>query len=380
MPQITDAEYKAGFKIIGADVVDPGGKVVRSDNNATNVSAPATTAAPPVQNQQSAVNLPIVAQSNEDSPLANLKLALRDALNEGGRRRLEEGIKQISPISEGLPPGSMGQVVDMIRNSVATPIESIYKTSVDAIEEEARLKAEKQKNALDIIKQMADDGSLGDLPDEAILAMSKSSGLDAGQLLSWRVSIKRDKDLGLEKARKEIELLNAQIGATGRSNRGSGAPGAAGTDVDSYAEAIMNGSVKITGVPQKIRAQVLAKVEELKRNASSRYGNETQARADYDREVASALQKIKAGGDGIPLPSQVIDYLNNNYGKFISSQEIEGTVQGMFGVGKPATQQKKQGPVMFMPGVNLPGANTGIKGVQAYNPDDVIKGIGNMFA
>src|SRR3990167_5680532 len=93
-------------------------------------------AAPTNENQeQPASDLSSLNAANAStSPLGNLRLALRDAMNEAGRRRMETSFGMVSPLAEGLAHGSMGSVVDLIRGGVKTSTESIFKDITDQIE------------------------------------------------------------------------------------------------------------------------------------------------------------------------------------------------------------------------------------------------------
>ncbi|HEA84519.1 MAG TPA: hypothetical protein ENI04_00870 [Candidatus Wildermuthbacteria bacterium] len=58
--------------------------------------------------------------------LSNFRVALRAALNEAGRRRAQSRFEQIQPIAEGLPPGSLGGVANLIRQGIRGPIETVF--------------------------------------------------------------------------------------------------------------------------------------------------------------------------------------------------------------------------------------------------------------
>jgi hypothetical protein len=82
------------------------------------------------------------AASNLGS-LANLRLALREALNEAGKNRMANSYSQIAPLAGGVP-GTLGSVVNMIRSSAAAPVESVFNDVVTAWKEDAAA-AEKEK-------------------------------------------------------------------------------------------------------------------------------------------------------------------------------------------------------------------------------------------
>lgn len=127
----------------------------------------------------------------------------------------------------------------------------------------------------------------------------------------------------------------------------SGSGTYADTDVENFANGVFSGSMKITAVPAKIRGQVDARVKEMQSNASAKYGSATPARIDYNIELQQAAKNLESAKNNpsiqTPMPSQMITYLKNNYGKYISEQEIEGTVYGMYGA-QPSTTQTNTPP------------------------------------
>ena len=67
----------------------------------------------------------ISAQEFPAGDLGNLRIALRSALNEAARKRVESNFKQVAPLSTGVP-GTIGAVVDMIRAGVKSPVETTF--------------------------------------------------------------------------------------------------------------------------------------------------------------------------------------------------------------------------------------------------------------
>lgn len=173
--------------------------------------------------------LPALPQQGAGGPLGNLRLALRDALNEAGRRRVESKFKQLMPVTEGLPPGSLGGIVDFIRSGVKTPIESIFGETERKLQEEAKFQIERQGQTLDLLGAFAKDGSLALMPDSALLEMGRTAGLSEGLTLAWKARIaamaKADdatQALQLRKIESEIEENKAQTAAARRSGLGGG--------------------------------------------------------------------------------------------------------------------------------------------------------------
>lgn len=233
MPQITDQELKQGYGILGKDVVDKTGKVVRSDPapvTSTGTQGPVSTSqqTPPGQLP------PLGDQSASTGGIFNYQTAVRLALNEATSSRKGSQMSTLAPYTAGLPNNALSQVIGSINQGANLDATGTYKSFTDAQSEEQKIKQQQQQNTLDIVKAMANDGSLGDLPDGALLAMSKASGIDAGQLLAWRTGVKSKNEQEVEKAKQDIELVKSQIaenvaqaGAASRSNQGNGSSGSA---------------------------------------------------------------------------------------------------------------------------------------------------------
>lgn len=147
---------------------------------------------------------------------------------------------------------------------------------------------------------------------------------DSGILPSDSMEVARTKLEGSAKYRKQVS-----------NSSGSGSSGTS-TEIDNYAQAVYDGEIKITGVPQKLRDEVLAKVEELKQGASDKYETEFEARVDYNRDLQELAGDVKAGTQ-LPAISEIIKTLTNDYGSKISKQEIEGAVYDLFNVSRPVS-------------------------------------------
>jgi len=73
----------------------------------------------------------------------NLRLALRNALNEAGRKRLESNLGAAKPLVKGATPGSFAGIVNLVRGGVQTSVEDVYKTTLETYQEELdRIKEE----------------------------------------------------------------------------------------------------------------------------------------------------------------------------------------------------------------------------------------------
>ena len=222
MPQISDSEYKKGYKIFGKDVLDEKGSVVRSD-----AEAPGTGVQGPVNTEQQTPpgQLPGVdGQTTGTGGIFNYQTAVRLALNEATTKRKGSQMATLAPFTAGLPNNALSQVIGSINEGANLDATGTYKSFLDSQAEERKIQQQKEENALDIVKEMASDGSLGELPDGAIIALSKNSGIDAAQLLAWRTSVKKDKELGVEKIKAEIEATKA-LAQQRRDGDGSGGGG-----------------------------------------------------------------------------------------------------------------------------------------------------------
>lgn len=99
-------------------------------------------------------------------------------------------------------------------------------------------------------------------------------------------------------------------------------------EIEQYAQDVSSGKIKLASVPQSIRAEVSAKVEEMK---SIKYSSEQDARNDYDIELRKLEGALKTNPNAA-LPSQIKQALIDVYGKWISSQEINATVDKIFNI------------------------------------------------
>lgn len=220
MPTITDQEYQKGYKIIGSDVVDDKGGVVRTEGAA----APGNTA-PGSTDQQTPPGSLGGSLPPTNGSIFDYQTVIRQALNEASTQRKNQQMGSIAPFTAGLPNNALTSVISSIKQGANLDATGTYKSFLDSQETERQLQQQKEKNTLDIVKAMADDGSLGDLPDGALLALAKTSGLDAGQLLSWRQGVKSKNELTQKKTLAEIEQIKsataenyAQARAAGQQN------------------------------------------------------------------------------------------------------------------------------------------------------------------
>lgn len=216
MPQLSDEEYKQGYHILGSDVVNGAGKVIRSDSADTTATPIATKNPDAAPNQQA--NLPPAAgdQNTGDqstSSIFNYQTAVRLALNEATATRKGGQMGAVSSITSGLPNNALSSVIDSINQGANLSAEGTYKSFVDSQNKALAIEQQNKQNTIDVMKSMAADGSFAELPDGAIIALAKSSGVDAATLLGWRQNIKSKNELIKQKAIADINATNAQAAA-----------------------------------------------------------------------------------------------------------------------------------------------------------------------
>lgn len=161
--------------------------------------------------------------------LSNLRLALRKALTEAGRKRIETNLGVASPLIKGAVPGSLGGIVNLVRTGVQTSVQDAYQTTVEEMEREDEAKA----------KEL---GKIQELRLEYGSAIpSNITSLDDA-IAFVEPLVDEERKLKLKKLKEDQDIDN---------------------DVESYATSYANGEIAITSVPQGIRSQVLARSKVL---------------------------------------------------------------------------------------------------------------------
>src|SRR3990167_7844571 len=91
------------------------GKQYSRDTSVTGSTYAPYTAPASVKEETPAGDLPpLPSESSAVGDLGNLRIALREALNEAARKRVENNFNIVAPFT-GNQPGTIGSVVDMIR-------------------------------------------------------------------------------------------------------------------------------------------------------------------------------------------------------------------------------------------------------------------------
>jgi len=159
--------------------------------------------------------------------------------------------------------------------------------------------------------------------ERAIVTDLASKYVDAGITLNDTLAVAQAKVSG-------SRIYQDAVRPPARSGGGGGGSGGSGSsDVEQFADAVFNGRLTLSGVPQKLRTQVDKKVQELKAGAQNKYDTEFESRIDYDREVRDLETAIRNGESISAKFSEIVQALVNDYGRFISEQEIEATIRNL---------------------------------------------------
>lgn len=170
-----------------------------------------------------------VSYEEEISPLGSLRIALRAALNEAGQRRTAGNFSALGDLTEGLPPGSMRSVVDLIRGSTAPAIETVFSDIVSGFEAELESKRKEKEKIQE-------------------LRLEYGSAIPAG-VTSFDEAIKYAEPLIDEERRLALEDDRAELAEEG--------------DIDGYAICLaQGGTASSCGIPNKYRADAQIRAEE----------------------------------------------------------------------------------------------------------------------
>lgn len=135
-----------------------------------------------------------IGGTNTDNPLGgnttaapgmmtSLSSALREALDEAATAKKASRIKALSGnMPAGSDPNVISAAIGLANSGVQSGENQTYKDTMDAVQVA-------QKNSLDLLKTFASDGSLANMPDSSLMAMSKAAGLDEGTALAWKAKI-----------------------------------------------------------------------------------------------------------------------------------------------------------------------------------------------
>jgi LysM repeat protein len=188
------------------------------------------------------------AASNLGS-LANLRLSLREALNEAGKNRMANSYSQIAPLAGGVP-GTLGSVVSMIRNSSAAPIESVFNDVTTAWKEDAAA-AEKEKARIQDLRVQ-----FGTAIPSGVTSLDEAIGY---------VTPLVDKENALRLSKMSQDQ-------------------ATDNDVETWAQFIAGGGA-MSSVPSAIRTQAQTRAAVIIKE------NETKAKQEYQDKISLTIEK-----------------------------------------------------------------------------------------
>lgn len=214
--------------------------------------------------------------------LANLRIALREALNEASRKRVENNFRAVAPFTTGVP-GTIGGVVDMIRGGIKPTIEQTFSDIVTAYKDVSEAKKKEIERIQDLRKEFgsAVPSSVTDL----------NTALDLVAPL-----VDKERKLKLDKMASDQTEDN---------------------DIESWAESFAKGEIVIGNVPSKIRTRVKIRADAIKtkleEDAKKEYKDRIAFRiekkvSDYETERALITQD-----DNLTVAEQreVIDYIDS---------------------------------------------------------------------
>lgn len=244
-----------------ANLIIAGGNLNLPDAIAAPASGPAPSAQLPSGGISPSTNQNAGATAVGD--LGNLRIALRSALNEAGRTRVENNFRQVAPLSGGVP-GTIGAVVDMIRAGIKSPVESTFSDIIQTFKDDVDAKS---KEASRINELRLEYGTA--IPNGV-------TSLDEAMKYVLPL-VDKERKLRLDK------MVQDQ---------------ASDNDVETWAESLARGEIKIGNVPAAIRTAVKVRSEKIKETLEADGRKEYQDRiafriendSDYDTERSIVLQ------------------------------------------------------------------------------------------
>lgn len=214
--------------------------------------------------------------------MGNLRMALREALNEAARKRVEGNFKALGGLATGGPPGTIGSVVDLIRGGIKPTVEQTFSDIITGYKDatDAKQKEMDRINELRLEYGSAVPSNVTDL----------ATALDL-------VTPLVDK----ERRAKLAKMASDQ---------------AVDNDVESWADSLARGEISIGNVPAGIRSAVKVRSDairdtlegEAKEEYKTRIGFRVERKvSDWDTERNLVLQD-----DNLNVAEQreVLDYID----------------------------------------------------------------------
>lgn len=174
--------------------------------------------------------------------LGNLRMALREALNEAGQSRAAKNLETLGGGGMNVTPGTMGAVVSMIKGSAKPAIEQTFSDIITGYTEEQKRKEQKRQSTLSMINTMIDNGVFVDTPEGTLLEWEKEADLPEGTMLAWRARLKILQKMDDEKAALEMQRLKKSIASAGSPGGGDNPGGPTNNFADIMQEAINQGA------------------------------------------------------------------------------------------------------------------------------------------
>ena len=214
--------------------------------------------------------------------LGNLRIALREALNEAAKSRVEKNFNIAAPLSGGVP-GTLGSIVDMIRGGIKAPVETTFSDIISGYKDATDAK----KKEIDRINELR--AEYGSVVPSSVQDLSTALDLIAP-------TVDKERRLALEKMAKDQ---------------------AADNDIESWADSFARGEVSIGNVPAAIRTAVKVRADKIKATL------ETEAKSEYKSRIAFRLEKKQSDFDqerGLTMQDdnltvveqrEVIDYIDS---------------------------------------------------------------------
>lgn len=135
------AANKGNAAVKSANLIIAGGSLNIPDNVAAPAAGPVEGTTTPVSGALEPASVQQSGGAVATGELGNLRLALREALNEAGKSRMAAQYQQLAPLTGGVP-GTLGSVVSMIRSNTAPTVENVFEDVTSSWEKALELQPE----------------------------------------------------------------------------------------------------------------------------------------------------------------------------------------------------------------------------------------------
>lgn len=292
---------------------------------------------------------PMPEAASPGGELGNLRLALREALNEAGRRRVEGNFKALGGLASGAPPGTVGSVVDLIRGGIKPTVEQTFSDIVTGYKDanEAKQKELDRINELRLEYGTAIPSTVKDL----------QTAIELVQPL-----------VTADRARAIKKMQNDQ---------------AVDNDIESWAESFAKGEISIGNVPSGIRTAVKVRADAIRDQLEGEAKTEYKDRISYrvERKVSDweTERNLVLQDDNLNVAEQreVIDYIDGLEASAKAAKASGKKNSSFFGGG--GSFRNETTPA-FGPNVPRPPVSPfGPTNPSQYNPADALKPFDEAF-